>query len=70
MVEADPVRLRATFAAVLTALRRELITSMTLAVRERPADLDGRPAAWIAIADPDRIDAVLASRRSRARSVR
>lgn len=61
MVEADPVRLRATFAAVLTALRRELITSMTLAVRERPADLEGRRAAWIAIADPERIDAVLAA---------
>jgi len=60
-VLADPVRLRAAFAAVLTALRRELVTSTTLAVRERPADLGGRPAAWIAIADPEQMPVVLAA---------
>jgi len=61
MVQADPVRLRAAFAAVLAALRRELITSTTLAVRERPAELGGGPAAWIAIADPEQIASVLAA---------
>ena len=70
MVEADPVRLRATFAAVLTALRRELITSMTLAVRERPADLEGRRA----VVDCDRRSGAdrrrSGGRRGRARSVR
>ena len=55
------MRLRAAFAAVLTALRRELMTSTTLAVRERPADSTAVRAAWIAIADPEQIDAVLAA---------
>lgn len=61
MVQADPVRLRAAFAAVLIALRRELITSTTLAVRERTLPLDGRPASWIVIADPDQIEVVMAA---------
>jgi light-regulated signal transduction histidine kinase (bacteriophytochrome) len=55
MMQADPVRLRAAFAAVLTALRRELITSPTLAVREREGERAGRPASWIAIAAPDQV---------------
>jgi len=61
MMQADPVRLRVAFAAVLTALRRELITSPTLAVRERGVERDGRPASWIAIADPDQIAGVAAA---------
>ena len=51
LVEADPVRLRAAFTAVLSALRRELVTSPTLAVRESVREIDGRPTSWIAIAD-------------------
>ncbi len=61
MVQADPVRLRAAFAAVLTALRRELITSTTLAVRERTAATDGQTLSRIIIADPAQIDAVMAA---------
>ncbi len=52
LVAADPVRLRAAFSAVLSALRRELVTSPTLAVRESVRQIDGRPTSWIAIADP------------------
>jgi signal transduction histidine kinase len=64
MVHADPVRLRAAFAAVLTALRRELITSTTLAVRERRGERDGHPASWIAIADPEHVAMVVAAEES------
>jgi signal transduction histidine kinase len=58
LVEADPVRLRAAFSAVLTALRRELVNSTTLAVRETVRQLAAQPASWIVIADPERLDAV------------
>jgi signal transduction histidine kinase len=51
LLEADPVRLRAAFTAVLSALRRELVTSPTLAVRESVREIDGQPTSWIAIAD-------------------
>jgi len=60
MIQGDPVRLRAAFAAVLTALRRELITSATLAVRERAHQRDGRPTSWVAIADPEHVATVAA----------
>jgi len=60
-VLADPVRLRAAFAAVLIALRRELITSTTLAVREQTAQRDGQTISRIVIADPEQIDAVIAA---------
>ena len=43
---------------MLVALRRELVTSSTLVVRETVRPLDGAPASWIAIADPDRIAAL------------
>ena len=58
LVEADPVRLRAAFTAVLVALRRELVTNTTLAVREQARQVDGRTLSWIAIADPEQIGAV------------
>ena len=56
-VDGDPTRLRLALTSLLLALRRELITSERLVVRI--AGPDGRSAASrIAIADPDRIDAV------------
>jgi signal transduction histidine kinase len=56
MVHGDATRLKTAFASVVHALRRELVTSTRLIVRERTRDYDGRPASWIAIGDGDRID--------------
>jgi signal transduction histidine kinase len=58
LVHGDPVRLRAAFTAVLVALRRELVSSSTLAVRETVRQIAGRAVSWIAIADPDQIGSV------------
>jgi signal transduction histidine kinase len=55
IVHGDPLRLRAAFAAVLHALRRELVSSPTLAVVEQVREIDGRTASWITIAEPGRI---------------
>jgi signal transduction histidine kinase len=58
LVQGDPVRLRAAFTAVLVALRRELVSSTTLAIRETVRQTDGRAVSRIAIADPDQIGPV------------
>ena len=55
LIEGDPVRLRTAIGSVLGALRRELVTSLELSVRERNGQFEGRPASWITIADPDRV---------------
>jgi signal transduction histidine kinase len=57
-VQGDPVRLRVALAAIIAALRRELVTSTELRVRLRRGTQDGRPAYWVAFADNDHIDAV------------
>jgi signal transduction histidine kinase len=57
-IEGDPVRLRSAFTSLLYALRRELVTSHELFVREETRRDDGRAASWIAIAAPDRVDAL------------
>ena len=57
----DPTRLRTAFASVFNALRRELVTSSRLVVREETRNIDGRSHAWIAIADDERLDQVAAS---------
>jgi signal transduction histidine kinase len=57
----DPTRLRTAFASVFNALRRELVTSSRLLVREETRNIDGRTHAWIAIADDQRLDQVAAS---------
>jgi signal transduction histidine kinase len=57
----DPTRLRTAFASVFNALRRELVTSSRLLVREETRNIDGRAHAWIAIADDERLDQVAAS---------
>lgn len=58
IVQGDPVRLKSALTAVLVALRRELVTSNRLFVRDRTADYEGRPAVWIAFADADHIDEI------------
>jgi signal transduction histidine kinase len=58
LVQGDPVRLRGAFTAVLLALRRELVSSTTLVVRETVRQIAGRAASWIAIADPDQVGPV------------
>lgn len=57
----DAVRLRTALLSVLTGLRRELVTSPELSVRERPGEHDGRPASWIVIGAPDCIAALEAA---------
>ena len=54
----DPERLRLAFTSILTALRRELVTSAELHVHERVRHEDGRTVSWIAIGAPDRIAAL------------
>ena len=57
-VSADSSRLRMAFFAVLTALRRELVTSTELLVRMRRDTFEGQPVVWITVADRDHIDTV------------
>jgi signal transduction histidine kinase len=54
-VHGDAVRLKTAFSSLLHALRRELVTSTQLFVRERGADFRGRPASWIAIGDAEHV---------------
>jgi signal transduction histidine kinase len=58
VVEADPTRLSSALSSVIVALRRELVTSDRLSVRERTRSYDGRTVSWIVIADPSRMDAL------------
>jgi signal transduction histidine kinase len=57
-IDADPVRLKTAFTSVLNALRRELVTSDRLFVRQRTRRLDGRTVSWIAFGDAEHIDAL------------
>ena len=61
LVTADPVLLKTTLTSILHALRRELVTSEQLFVREQRRDLDGRTYSWIAIADADHIEQLSSS---------
>jgi signal transduction histidine kinase len=54
-VQADPVRLKTAFTSLLIALRRELVTSTKLFVKERSAEFQGKLASWIVVADADHI---------------
>jgi K+-sensing histidine kinase KdpD len=54
-VPGDPVRLKTAFSSVLYALRRELVSSNELFVRERDGEFRGKPASWIAIGDAEHI---------------
>lgn len=58
MVQADRKEMKAALTSVLVALRRELVTSNELFVRERTADHEGRPAVWLSVGDAERLDAL------------
>jgi K+-sensing histidine kinase KdpD len=60
-VVADAVRLRGALTSVFNAIRREVVTSTRLLVRERIKDYGGRRASWLAIANPDQIDSLEAA---------
>jgi hypothetical protein len=49
--QGDPVRLKGAFTALLAGLRRELIDTPHLAVREAPRQWEGRTVSWISIGD-------------------
>ena len=57
----DATRLKTAFTSLIYALRRELVASTRLIVRERTGVYGGSAASWIAIADADRIDQVEAA---------
>lgn len=56
LVPGDAARLKTAFTALLTALRRELVTSDTLYVRQETRDGNGRRECWIAFGDREQID--------------
>src|SRR5918993_2010055 len=56
VVSGDAARLKAAFTALMTALRRELVTSDTLYVRQDRRSGDGRDEYWIAFGDREQID--------------
>jgi signal transduction histidine kinase len=58
MVQGDSTRLKTAFAAILTALRRELVTSTQLLVRLRRDTQDGRPVLRMSLADTEQIERV------------
>jgi signal transduction histidine kinase len=57
----DAARLRTALAALLTALRREVVTSDRLIVRRAVSQDSGEPKTLVAIAEPDAIDALAAA---------
>ena len=60
-LQGDPIRLRAAFTSVLYGLRRELVASPRLLVRESIRRDGGRTVSWIAIGDEEQIDALQAA---------
>lgn len=63
-VQGDATRLRSALSSIIAALRRELITSDRLCVHQRLRRNGTERIAWIAIADPDRIEALASSAES------
>jgi signal transduction histidine kinase len=55
-IAGDSTRLRIALTSVIVALRRELVKSDRLLVREQARTVDGRTVSWIAIGDAARID--------------
>jgi len=58
VVEGDSPRLKTALAAVLHGLRREVVSTDRLVVRERAGEYNNKPASWIAIAEAEHIDSV------------
>ena len=63
-VQGDATRLRSALSSIIAALRRELITSDRLCVHQRLRRNGTERIAWIAIADPDRIEGLASSAES------
>ena len=57
----DATRLRSALAALLVALRREVVSSDRLIVRRLSGEFDGRAASRLAIGEPETIDAIAAA---------
>jgi signal transduction histidine kinase len=55
-IEGDATRLKTAFTSLLNALRRELVASDRLFVRQRTRQQEGRPVSWIAFGDAEHID--------------
>ncbi len=55
-INGDPARLRTALSSILFAVRRELVTSETLCVREQHRDFSGRRASWIVIGDAVQVE--------------
>ena len=55
-VSGDPTRLPHALAAIIFAIRREVVTSDRVVVRPRLTSHDGSQSLWVAIAPPERID--------------
>lgn len=55
-IQGDPERLKSAFTSLLTALRRELVTSDKLYVRQGTRESNGQPVTWIAFGDAQHID--------------
>ncbi len=58
VVQGDASRLQSALTSVLQGLRREVVTSDKLIVKEKTAPYNGQSASWIAIADAENIEAV------------
>ena len=54
-IQGDPVRLKTAFTSLVIALRRELVASTKLFVRERSGEFQEKPVSWIVFADADHI---------------
>jgi len=57
-VNGDATRLRAAMTSIISALRRELVSSDRLILHEHARRFDGHNVAWIAIGDADRVPAL------------
>jgi signal transduction histidine kinase len=55
MIQGDATRLRSALVSVIAALRRELVTSDRLYVRERTRHNGRQSLSWIAVGDRDRV---------------
>jgi signal transduction histidine kinase len=57
----DATRLRSALAALLVALRREVVSSDRLVLRRTAGQFDGGPVSKLAIGEPETIDAIAAA---------
>jgi signal transduction histidine kinase len=58
VIEGDSPRLKTALAAILHGLRREVVSTDRLIVRERTGEYSNKAASWIALAEAEHIDSV------------